>query len=58
MEPILNFNILKQFRNILRIEEMIKSKIMSYITQDFQSKSDLIVGGEEWQKVVLDMQSK
>tara|TARA_B100000424_G_scaffold257416_1_gene238292 strand:- start:49 stop:357 length:309 start_codon:yes stop_codon:yes gene_type:complete len=31
---------------------------MSYITQDFQSKSDLIVGGEEWQKVVLDMQSK
>ena len=37
---------------------MIKSKIMSYITQDFQSKSDLIVGGEEWQKVVLDMQSK
>ena len=58
MEPILNFNILKQFRNILRSEEMIKSKIMSYITQDFQSKSDLIVGGEEWQKVVLDMQSK
>ena len=58
MELILNFNILKQFRNILRIEEMIKSKIMSYITQDFQSKSDLIVGGEEWQKVVLDMQSK
>ena len=37
---------------------MIKSKIMSYITQDFQSKSDLIVGGEEWQRVVLDMQSK
>ena len=37
---------------------MIKSKIMSYITQDFQSKSDLIVGGEEWQKVVLGMQSK
>ena len=31
---------------------------MSYITQDFQSKSDLIVGGEEWQKVVLKMQSK
>ena len=58
MEPILNFNILKQFRKILRSEEMIKSKIMSYITQDFQSKSDLIVGGEEWQKVVLDMQSK
>ena len=39
-------------------QSMIKSKIMSYITQDFQSKSDLIVGGEEWQKVVLDMQSK
>ena len=37
---------------------MIKSKIMSYITQDFQSKSDLIVGGEEWRKVVLKMQSK
>ena len=36
---------------------MIKSKIMSYITQDFQSRSDLIVGGEEWQKVVLKMQS-
>ena len=58
MEPILNFNILKQFRKILRSDEMIKSKIMSYITQDFQSKSDLKVGGEEWQKVVLDMQSK
>ena len=37
---------------------MIKSKIMSYITQDFQSKSDPIVEGEEWQKVVLKMQSK
>ena len=37
---------------------MINSKIMSYITQDFQSRSDLIVGGEEWQKVVLEMQSK
>ena len=37
---------------------MIKSKIMSYMTQDFQSKSDFIVGGEQWQKVVLDMQSK
>ena len=37
---------------------MIKSQIMSYITQDFQSKSDLIVGGEEWQKAVLQMQSK
>ena len=36
---------------------MIKS-IMSYTIQDFQSKSDLIVGGEEWQKVVLKMQSK
>ena len=58
MEPILNFNILKQFRKILWSEEMIKSKIMSYITQDFQSKSDIIVGGEEWQNVVLDMQSK
>ena len=58
MEPILNFNILYQPKKILRSEEMIKSKIMSYITQDFQSKSDLIVGGEEWQKVVLDMQSK
>ena len=52
------FQYSKQFRKILRSEEMIKSKIMSYITQDFQSKSDLIVGGEEWQKVVLDMQSK
>ena len=37
---------------------MIKSKIMSYITQDFQSKSDLIVGREEWQKSVLKMQSQ
>ena len=26
--------------------------------QDFQSKSDLIEGGEEWQKAVLKMQSK
>ena len=31
---------------------------MSYITQDFQSKSDLIVGGDEWQKVVLNMKSQ
>ncbi len=37
---------------------MIESKIMSYITQDFQSKSDLIVGGNEWQKVVLNMKSQ
>ena len=37
---------------------MIKSKNMSYITQDFQSKSDLIAGGEEWQKAVLKMRSK
>ena len=37
---------------------MIDSKIMSYITQDFQSKSDLIVGGNAWQNVVLDMKSK
>ena len=37
---------------------MIESKIMSYITQDFQSKSDLIVGGNEWQKVVLKMKSE
>ena len=34
---------------------MIDSKIMSYITQDFQSKSDLIVGGDAWQNVVLNM---
>ena len=37
---------------------MIQSKIMSYITQDFKSKSDLIVGGSAWQDVVLDMKSK
>ena len=37
---------------------MIESKIMSYITQDFKSKSDLIVGREEWQKVVIQMQDK
>ena len=37
---------------------MIESKIMSYITQDFQSKSDLIVGKSAWQDVVLDMKSK
>ena len=37
---------------------MQESKIMSYITQDFKSKSDLIVGGSAWQDVVLDMKSK
>ena len=37
---------------------MKESKIMSYITQDFQSKSDLIVGKSAWQDVVLDMKSK
>ena len=30
---------------------------MSYITQDFQSKSDLIVGREEWQIALLKMWS-
>ena len=37
---------------------MIQSKIMSYITQDFQSKSDLIVGKSAWQDAVLDMKAK
>ena len=37
---------------------MKESKIMSYITQDFKSKSDLIVGGSAWQDVVLDMKPK
>ena len=58
MKLILNFNILYQFIKVSEEYSMIKSKIMSYITQDFQSKSDLIVGGEEWQKAVLKMQSK
>ena len=37
---------------------MMMSIILSYISHDLQWMSDLIVGGEEWQKVVLNMQSK
>ena len=36
---------------------MIKSKIMSYITK-ISNRKAINSGGEEWQKVVLKMQSK
>ena len=34
---------------------MIESKMMSYITVDFMTKSDLKVGMVEWQKIIENM---
>ena len=34
---------------------MNESKLMSYITSDFASKSDLRVGAEEWQAIIEEM---
>ena len=34
---------------------MIESKMMSYITVDFKTKSDLKVGMVEWQKIIENM---
>ena len=34
---------------------MTESKLMSYITSDFATNSDMKVGAEEWQAVIQDM---
>ncbi len=34
---------------------MSESKLMSYITSDFSSKSDMRVGAEEWQAIIEEM---
>jgi len=35
-----------------------ESKLMSYITSDFATKSDMRVGAEEWQKIIQEMLPK
>ena len=37
---------------------MSESKLMSYITSDFTSKSDMRVGAEEWQAIIQEMLPK
>ena len=37
---------------------MSESKLMSYITSDFSSKSDMRVGAEEWQAIIEEMLPK
>ena len=37
---------------------MSESKLMSYITSDFSSKSDMRVGAEEWQAIIEEMPPK
>ena len=37
---------------------MSESKLMSYITSDFASKSDTRVGAEEWQVIIEEMLPK
>ena len=37
---------------------MSESKLMSYITSDFGSKSDMRVGAEEWQAIIQEMLPK
>ena len=37
---------------------MSESKLMSYITSDFSSKSDMRVGAEEWQAIIQEMLPK
>ncbi len=32
-----------------------ESKLMSYITSDFTSKSDMVVGHAEWQRIIGEM---
>ena len=34
---------------------MNESKLMSYITSDFATKSDMRVGAEEWQEIIQQM---
>ena len=35
-----------------------ESKLMSYITSDFATKSDMRVGAEEWQEIIQEMLPK
>ncbi|MFL2801631.1 MAG: DUF6974 family protein [Paracoccaceae bacterium] len=37
---------------------MNESKLMSYITSDFTTKSDMRVGAEEWQEIIQEMLPK
>jgi len=37
---------------------MSESKLMSYVTSDFASKSDMRVGTEEWQKLFREAEMK
>ena len=37
---------------------MSESKLMSYITSDFTSNSDMKVGAEEWQSIIQEMLPK
>ena len=37
---------------------MSESKLMSYITSDFATKSDMRVGAEEWQEIIQQMLPK
>ena len=37
---------------------MNESKLMSYITSDFATKSDMRVGAEEWQEIIQQMLPK
>ena len=37
---------------------MSESKLMSYITSDFATKSDMRVGAEEWQGIIQEMLPK
>ena len=37
---------------------MSESKLMSYITSDFATKSDMRVGAEEWQEIIQEMLPK
>ena len=37
---------------------MNETKLMSYITSDFGSKSDMRVGAEEWQAIIQEMLPK
>ena len=41
-----------------KLKYMSESKLMSYITSDFASKSDMRVGAEEWQAIIQEMLPK
>ena len=37
---------------------MSESKLMSYITSDYATKSDMRVGAEEWQGIIQEPQNQ